>query len=145
MKKLRLIATCLSFTLCASATPSPASAADDILINDFEVAGYGDWKAEGEAFGAAPAKGPAHFKKNNPRTLAGILHSTAKKPGFWDGSGTARWHCSTARSPRDDPQRRLSPSGSPHRGPPRSARTPRMCTSNSQPFYWHIKTCCNWP
>jgi fructan beta-fructosidase len=57
MKKLLLIVTCLSFTLCASATPSPASAADDILINDFEVAGYGDWKAEGEAFGAAPAKG----------------------------------------------------------------------------------------
>jgi fructan beta-fructosidase len=57
MKKLLLIVTCLSFTLCASATPSPASAADDILINDFEVASYGDWKAEGEAFGAAPAKG----------------------------------------------------------------------------------------
>lgn len=32
---------------------------------------------------------PADFKKNNPSTLAGILHSTTTQPGFWDGSGTA--------------------------------------------------------
>jgi fructan beta-fructosidase len=35
---------------------SPA-ADDDILINDFEAANYGDWKAEGAAFGTGPAKG----------------------------------------------------------------------------------------
>jgi hypothetical protein len=27
--------------------------------------------------------------KNNPSTLAGILHSTTTQPPFWDGSGTA--------------------------------------------------------
>ena len=32
---------------------------------------------------------PADFKKNNPSTLAGILHSTTTQPPFWDGSGTA--------------------------------------------------------
>jgi fructan beta-fructosidase len=37
--------------------PSPANAADDILINDFEAADYGQWKVEGTAFGKAPAKG----------------------------------------------------------------------------------------
>ena len=57
MKKLRLIVTCLSFTLFALAMPSPASADDDILINDFEAADYGQWKAEGTAFGTGPAKG----------------------------------------------------------------------------------------
>ena len=34
-----------------------AVAADDILIADFEGEDYGDWKAEGEAFGKAPARG----------------------------------------------------------------------------------------
>jgi len=57
MKKLRLFASCLSLTLFVLAVPSPASAADDILINDFEAANYGDWKVEGTAFGKAPAKG----------------------------------------------------------------------------------------
>lgn len=32
---------------------------------------------------------PADFKKNNPNTIAGILHSTTTKPPFWDGTGTA--------------------------------------------------------
>jgi fructan beta-fructosidase len=39
------------------AVSASASAADDILINDFEAADYGDWKVEGTAFGKAPAKG----------------------------------------------------------------------------------------
>ncbi len=39
------------------ALTSIADAADDILINDFEAANYGDWKVEGTAFGKAPAKG----------------------------------------------------------------------------------------
>lgn len=31
---------------------------------------------------------PPDFKKNNPDTIAGILHSSIKKPPFWDGTGT---------------------------------------------------------
>ncbi len=42
----------------------PLSAADDILIADFEQATYGQWKAEGEAFGPGPAQG----------TLQGQMH-----------------------------------------------------------------------
>ena len=58
MKKLLLLTACLSFLCFALAAPSPVCAAeDDILINDFEAADYGDWKVEGEAFGKAPAKG----------------------------------------------------------------------------------------
>jgi fructan beta-fructosidase len=34
-----------------------AGAADDIVIADFEGPDYGDWKAEGEAFGPGPAQG----------------------------------------------------------------------------------------
>jgi len=33
------------------------TAAEDLLINDFEAADYGQWKVEGTAFGPAPAKG----------------------------------------------------------------------------------------
>ncbi len=57
MRKFLLTVTCLSFALFGLATISSASAEDDILINDFEAADYGDWKVEGEAFGKAPAKG----------------------------------------------------------------------------------------
>jgi len=57
MKKLLLLAACLSCTLVANAVPSPARAADDMLIADFEGSDYGDWKVEGEAFGTGPAKG----------------------------------------------------------------------------------------
>jgi len=64
VKKFLLIVTCLSVTLFGLAAPLPASAEDDILINDFEAADYGDWKVEGEAFGEAPAKG----------TLGGQMH-----------------------------------------------------------------------
>ena len=39
------------------APPAKASAAADILIQDFEGADYGAWKTEGTAFGTAPAKG----------------------------------------------------------------------------------------
>lgn len=41
-----------------------ARAADDILVADFEGENYGAWKVEGQAFGAAPAKG----------TLPGQMH-----------------------------------------------------------------------
>jgi len=41
---------------------------------------------------------PADFKTNNPDTMAGILHSTTKKPDCWDGTGTTHnisstWDC----------------------------------------------------
>ena len=55
MKKILLIAACLSLKLCVFGASSPACAEDDILINDFEAPDYGDWRAEGEAFGERPA------------------------------------------------------------------------------------------
>jgi fructan beta-fructosidase len=62
---------CLAFgCICSprSGATSPAAAVepvhqleqndqDDLLIADFESESYGDWKAEGQAFGRAPAKG----------------------------------------------------------------------------------------
>jgi hypothetical protein len=46
---------------------------------------------------------PGDFKQNNPKTLAGILHSTTTKPGFWDGSGaahnvTSTWDCTDGKN-----------------------------------------------
>lgn len=64
MKKLLLIVICFSFAVFGLAVSSAYCAEDDILINDFEAADYGDWKVEGEAFGKAPAKG----------TLGGQMH-----------------------------------------------------------------------
>ncbi len=64
MKKLLLIVTCFSFAVFGLGVSSASCADDDILINDFEAADYGDWKVEGEAFGKAPAKG----------TLGGQMH-----------------------------------------------------------------------
>jgi len=64
MKKLLLIVGYLSFTILGLAVPSASCADDDILVNDFEAADYGDWKVEGEAFGTGPAKG----------TLGGQMH-----------------------------------------------------------------------
>ncbi|MBC8373534.1 MAG: glycoside hydrolase family 32 protein [Planctomycetes bacterium] len=66
IKNFLLFAACFVFFPPAPAVPSPAIAADDILINDFEAADYGDWKVEGKAFGRAPAKG----------TLAGQMQVT---------------------------------------------------------------------
>ena len=41
----------------ALATALGSRAADDLLIADFEGPDYGAWKATGEAFGSAPARG----------------------------------------------------------------------------------------
>jgi outer membrane protein OmpA-like peptidoglycan-associated protein len=46
---------------------------------------------------------PAGFKKNNPLTAAQSLYSSATKPDFWDGSGTAHnlwlsWDCTPGNS-----------------------------------------------
>ncbi|WP_193213465.1 glycoside hydrolase family 32 protein [Luteolibacter marinus] len=43
--------------LLALLTARPASAADDLLVADFESAGFGDWKISGDAFGRQPATG----------------------------------------------------------------------------------------
>ena len=48
------IATLIAASLL---TATFASAADDVVFADFEGADYGAWKAEGEAFGSAPAHG----------------------------------------------------------------------------------------
>ncbi|MFW6169908.1 MAG: 2,6-beta-D-fructofuranosidase [Planctomycetota bacterium] len=65
-----LAASSLSFILFALTLSGPAAAAtaDDILIEDFEAADYGDWKVEGEAFGTSPAKGTL----NNQMTVSGF-------------------------------------------------------------------------
>lgn len=47
------VAACAAAAVLALA----AYGADDILLADFEGADYGEWKAEGEAFGAGPARG----------------------------------------------------------------------------------------
>ena len=57
MKKLLLLAAALMLAWFMPAAPSPVHAAEDILINDFEAADYGQWKVEGTAFGPGPAKG----------------------------------------------------------------------------------------
>jgi fructan beta-fructosidase len=43
--------------LLAAGAAREADAADDIVIADFEGKDYGEWKAEGEAFGSSPAQG----------------------------------------------------------------------------------------
>ena len=45
------------FLACVASTSLVATAAEDILIADFEGPDYGDWKVTGEAFGPGPAKG----------------------------------------------------------------------------------------
>ena len=47
--------TCLFLFVILTATISLA--AEDIVVADFEDETYGEWKAEGEAFGTGPAKG----------------------------------------------------------------------------------------
>ncbi|MFN7629099.1 MAG: hypothetical protein ACK5PZ_19910, partial [Pirellula sp.] len=61
---LKLCPSCLFlFSLLLACAPF-ATAADDILIADFETETYEPWKATGEAFGPGPAKG----------TLPGQMH-----------------------------------------------------------------------
>ncbi|HEY3321970.1 MAG TPA: glycoside hydrolase family 32 protein [Planctomycetota bacterium] len=44
-------------TILAALVCTVACAAEDILIQDFEGADFGNWKTEGDAFGSGPAKG----------------------------------------------------------------------------------------
>ena len=67
MQRLHLIAApTLLLILIAAAGMAALNlhAADDVLIADFEGTNYGNWKATGEAFGPAPARG----------TLPGQMH-----------------------------------------------------------------------
>jgi len=54
-KSIFAVAVCAAVSIFM--IPSPAGAADDILIADFEGSDYGKWQATGDAFGTAPAKG----------------------------------------------------------------------------------------
>ncbi len=83
MKSRSVLVSCLLLLYCSFAMPSSASAADDIIISDFEATDYGDWKVEGEAFGKAPAKG----------TLEGQMQVTGFEGqglvnSFFKGDGT---------------------------------------------------------
>ena len=42
---------------CDAADLIPADERPDVVFADFEAETYGEWKAEGEAFGPGPAKG----------------------------------------------------------------------------------------
>jgi len=57
MKKLVLIASCLSLASSGFDSSLAGEENDDIVIADFEGKTYGDWKVEGTAFGTGPAKG----------------------------------------------------------------------------------------
>jgi len=62
-----------------------ADAGDDIVIADFEGDTYGDWTAEGEAFGRAPAKGTLTGQRNVAGYVdAGLANSYT---GGGDGVG----------------------------------------------------------
>ncbi len=83
MKRLSILVSCLLLLHGSFAMPSPANAAGDIVISNFESTDYGDWKAEGEAFGTAPAKG----------TLEGQMQVTGFEGqglvnSFFQGDGT---------------------------------------------------------
>lgn len=60
---------CMSTALLFYFCPLLGAGEPDILIADFEGSDYGDWKAEGTAFGKAPARG----KFNNQMDVAGYL------------------------------------------------------------------------
>jgi uncharacterized protein (DUF608 family) len=52
----------------AKPSPAPKEARKPIILADFEGKDYGDWKAEGEAFG----KGPAHGTLANQQKVSGF-------------------------------------------------------------------------
>ena len=53
----RILHTTITAIAVFAAGLAFATAADDILIADFEGTNYGNWKVEGKAFGTGPAKG----------------------------------------------------------------------------------------
>ena len=89
MKKQQLITTCLTFAVCALAMLQPASADNDIVLNEFEAGDYGQWKPEGKAFGTAPANGTLHGQmevrgfqgKGLVNSFLGDDEPTGKHPG----------------------------------------------------------------
>ena len=54
MRILCRLVTCLAVCLTLATS---ALAADDIVVADFEVETYSNWKVEGSAFGTGPARG----------------------------------------------------------------------------------------
>ena len=71
------------FAVLAIAAAAVASAAEDILIADFEGKDYGDWKVEGEAFGPGPARGTLPQQMRVEGFLGkGLVNS------FFKGDGT---------------------------------------------------------
>jgi fructan beta-fructosidase len=77
--------TLLTMALCAALFVPGVYAADDIVVADFEGDTYGDWTAEGEAFGSGPAKGTL----SGQRTVAGYLGAglANSHAGGEDGTG----------------------------------------------------------
>ncbi len=62
---MKLILTVITALLLSDLSfSSPARAADDLVVADFEGADYGTWKSTGDAFGPGPARG----------TLPGQMH-----------------------------------------------------------------------
>jgi fructan beta-fructosidase len=57
MKTVRFTRLLRHLLVLSCATATCASAAEDLVIADFEGADFEGWKAEGDAFGKAPAKG----------------------------------------------------------------------------------------
>lgn len=60
-----------------------ASAADDVLMADFEGTDYGGWKAEGDAFGPGPARGTLPNQQKVSGYLGGGLVNT-----YYKGDGS---------------------------------------------------------
>ena len=83
--------TVLLMLICSLMMGSVASAADDILVEDFEGKDYGDWKVEGEAFGPGPAKGTLP----NQMEVSGFKGERLVNT-FYDGDGST----GTLTSPR---------------------------------------------
>lgn len=81
MKRLALT---MAFILVLMA--QGATAAEDIVIADFEGDSYGGWTVEGDAFGSAPAMGTLPFQRNVAGYQGeGLASSYA---GGGDGTGT---------------------------------------------------------
>ena len=62
----------LSLGFCAAAV----AAEPDIVVADFEGENYGDWKVEGEALGAGPARGPCGAGRSGRFCAAGASGSS---------------------------------------------------------------------
>jgi len=77
-----LCRTALFAVLACLLGSSAARAAGDVLIADFEGADYGGWRAEGDAFGRAPARGTLSGQQNVHGFLGkGLVNTFLKADG----------------------------------------------------------------